>query len=99
MARPTPVIKEVFNNTIAHIGKFGVDQLAFNYEIRTIMKIKYSKTFKGLDKLLYANGLVFAKRKKNEQFGIKPLVVHANYYEGFEAKKQMLQKYGYWYVD
>lgn len=98
MARPTDVIKEVFSDTLAHVGKFGVDQLAFNYEIRSIKKIKYSKPFKGLDKLLYPNGHVFHRLQMNRNLNIKPMVFHANYVEGSTAKTNLLKQYNFWYL-
>lgn len=98
VARPTDLIKEVFSRTIQHIGRWGVDQLAFNYEIRTIMQVKYSKPFKGLDKLLYANGDVYFRKRLNEKLGIKPLIVHANYVEGSKKKMELLQRGNMWYL-
>ncbi len=61
------------------------------------MKVKYSKEFKALDKLLYANGMVFFQSKLNDKMAIQPLVVHANYASGFEAKKAMLVSRNMWY--
>jgi hypothetical protein len=97
-ARPTELIKEVFTKTCEHVKGWGVDQLAFNYEIRTLMKVKYSKAFKGLDKLLYSNGYTYHRRRLNDKFDIKPLVVHANYAEGFENKKAILVGGNMWYL-
>ena len=91
-------MKEVFDRTIRNIDTFKIDQLVFNYEIRTVMKVKYSKNFRGLDKLLYANGLVYFRLQKNLQYDIKPLVVHVNYVQGSENKKKLLQSAGMWYL-
>ena len=83
---------------VTYVGRFKIDQLFFNYEIRTVMKVKYSKNFRGLDKLLYANGLVYFRLQKNLQYDIKPLVVHVNYVQGSENKKKLLQSAGMWYL-
>lgn len=95
---PTDTMKLVFDRTIAAMGKWGVDQLGFNYEIRTMMKIKYSKHFKGLDKLLYSNGWTMDRAHLNKKLDIEPLVFHANYVEGKEAKTRMMLAHNFWYL-
>ena len=78
--------------------KYGIDQLAFNYQVRTVMKARYTKSFKGLEKLLYANGMVYFRQRMNQKLGIQPLVVHVNYAEGYEAKRNLLESAGLWYL-
>jgi hypothetical protein len=62
------------------------------------MKVKYTKNFKGLDKLLYPNGGIYFREKKNAKLGIKPLVVHVNYAQGIEAKQNLLKEGNMWYL-
>ncbi|KAH9256072.1 hypothetical protein BASA81_005848 [Batrachochytrium salamandrivorans] len=95
---PTPQIKLAFDNTIKDIRRWGVDQIAFNYQVRTVMKIKYSRHFKPLDKVLFVNGWGLTQDQINAKLAITPLVVHANYVEGKEAKIRMLTSHGYWYL-
>ena len=93
------MVKEAFDKTLVTIRKFRIDQLAFNYVIRTEMVVKYSKNFKALDKFLYANGFVYHKRGMSKRFNIIPLVVHANYLQGSKAKQAFLAKNGMWFID
>lgn len=95
---PSAQIQLAFDNTIKNIHMWGVDQIAFNYQVRTVMKIKYSRHFKPLDKVLFVNGWGLDQDNVNAKLNIPPLVVHANYVEGKAAKVRMLTSHGYWYL-
>lgn len=98
-ARPTEMVIRAFANTLPTLKRWGVDQLAFNYQLRTVMEIRYNHPYlRGLDKLLYANGLTFHRRKLNQKYHISPLVIHANYVTGKAAKRELLQQGGGWYL-
>src|SRR5687768_16758106 len=54
-----------------------------------------------LDKLLFSNGLVYHHMKWNREFGINPMIVHANWLVGSSSKEKIraLKKEGLWFID
>ena len=97
-ARPTDLVKQIFARTVATIAQWKVDQLGLNYIVRSELKVKYSKNLKALDKTLYANGMVHFRHRKNAAWGIRPLVVHANYVSGSVEKQKLLEQANMWYL-
>ena len=75
-----------------------IDQLAFNWVIRTKLKVKYSKPFKQLDRFLYTNGDILRRPSYHAKMGIRPMIAHANYAQGFEKKKAIFVKFNMWYL-
>jgi hypothetical protein len=90
-------VLDVFEKTLEILPKWGIDQIAFNFVIRSILKIKYSKAFKALDKIQYSNGRVLGQGL-HISLGIKPMVAHANYAQGYVAKRDLLAQLNMWYL-
>jgi len=101
LARPTPTILFAMNETVNLLvsRRENIDQLAFNWIIRTKLRIKYSKAFRALDRYQYPNGRTFFRSKSFKSYGIQAMVVHANYYVGMEKKKQAFQSKNLWYLE
>ena len=78
-------------------GVYKLDQDAFNWVISQRNK-KYSKEIRRLDRLLYPTGYIYYLRKFNQEWDIKPLVIHMNWSEGKVVKKKRLQEFNLWYV-
>lgn len=98
--RPSSFIKAVFNDTLSYLisGTFKIDQEAFN-SVLISRKKRFSMEIRRLDRLLYATGLVFYVRKYNERWEVKPMLIHMNWSDGKEQKKQRFKSHNLWYID
>jgi hypothetical protein len=94
-SRPTSDVLLLFSKTLLQKENY---QLGLNFVLRTDMKAKYAKNFKGLDRLLYANAESYFDKRLNDKLQVQALAVHVNFVTSISKKKELMQRRNLWYI-
>jgi hypothetical protein len=97
-ASPTPFVKKLFAELIAYIVVTNAtDQIGLQQLVD--VSYRHDKRIGVLDHFLFPTGYVYFMRRLNEQWRIRPLMYHANYFLTVEAKLDSFRSEGFWYID